>query len=361
MTEMIRRPGKIFATGNYPDKGFSMTPEELKAAVADFQPVPVDLEHLPTVLSGKLGMLESVSLSDDGNDLLGNVALPTWLHALLEDGNRKVSCTWDKATKRLLGLALVRTPRVSDAALMAAFSTAADTHDLVTIETEFAGSRHSAKDQGEMQAMHDLAVRQGATCTPMEQSKGATMSETMWDKFKAALSGIEAPAETVVMRASTDAPMTPAAPQPDPEKEALKKQLADMQAAADRTAAVAFADGEIAAGRALPAERDLIIAQFAQAAKDDTTIGVVTFADGKTSSRVEMLKATFAARIPHTLTTEQLAVPVQIVENKQTTDFATDADGKPVVKPVSPERIAELLGYLPEGKAILAGKNGAQK
>lgn len=58
--EHVRRVGKIFECGDYPDKAFSLTEEEATAAAAAFTPVPLDLEHLPTVLDGKLGRLVSV-------------------------------------------------------------------------------------------------------------------------------------------------------------------------------------------------------------------------------------------------------------------------------------------------------------
>jgi hypothetical protein len=121
--EMVYRAGLLFRAGEYPDKAYAMTPDELKAAVEDFSgPVALDLEHVPSVLDGKIGELVSVECSDDGDELHGIVALPKWLDAILDE--RKVSATWDRATKRLAGLALVRNPRVSDAALMAAFNNA---------------------------------------------------------------------------------------------------------------------------------------------------------------------------------------------------------------------------------------------
>jgi hypothetical protein len=64
----------------------------------------------------------SVQANDDGGELHGTVALPKWLDDTIGAAERKVSATWDRATKRLTGLALVLNPRVSDAALFASFS-----------------------------------------------------------------------------------------------------------------------------------------------------------------------------------------------------------------------------------------------
>lgn len=120
----VYRIGKLFEAGDYPDKDYSMTPDELATAAAAFAPgdAPVDIEHMDTVLSNRLGEVVSVESTDDGKELRGIVALPKWLDVALGSSARKVSATWNRATKRLEGLALVLSPRVSDAALMAAFT-----------------------------------------------------------------------------------------------------------------------------------------------------------------------------------------------------------------------------------------------
>lgn len=149
----VLREGKIFEAGSYPDKDFELSPEELQAVAATFVPVPVDLEHTPTVLDGKMGVLQSVRVSPDGRSLFGTVALPAWLDALLTDGERKVSCAFHKLTKRLLKLSLVINPRVNDAALMAAFST-----------SDFAQRQDTPEGQSMLQAIHDMTARSGAVC-----------------------------------------------------------------------------------------------------------------------------------------------------------------------------------------------------
>jgi hypothetical protein len=124
-THMVHHWGKLFEVGSWPDKGFSLDADEMAAAVAAFQPVPIDIEHRPSKLDGKLGYLEQVELTDDGQELYGMWAMPAWLDQALGDEERTVSTHWDPPTKRLIGLALVRNPRIEDAVLMAAFSNAA--------------------------------------------------------------------------------------------------------------------------------------------------------------------------------------------------------------------------------------------
>lgn len=120
--DFVYRTGKVFECGAYPDKGFSLTPEEAAAAVADFSPCFADLEHRNTVLDGKMGELESVKLHEDGKTLIGVVKEPKWLSDVMGNEPRKVSLTWDKITKRIKGIAHVLSPRVSDAAVFSAYA-----------------------------------------------------------------------------------------------------------------------------------------------------------------------------------------------------------------------------------------------
>lgn len=159
---VIRR-GKLFEGGDYPDKSIWLTPDDLAAAVANFTaPVPVDLEHQSTVLDNQLGEVRSITVGEDGWSLFGEVALPEWLDAALEASGRKVSAMWDRATKRLTGLALVNHPRIADAALMAAFAASGAAGTGTGTES----GRHDTYDgQRTMQAIHDIAAKSGALCT----------------------------------------------------------------------------------------------------------------------------------------------------------------------------------------------------
>lgn len=128
--DMVIRRGKIFSAGAWSDKAYSMTSEELRAAAAAFTPCPVDLEHVATLLDGHLGHLQRVEVGQDGVSLFGDVALPRWLDDALSGAPLKVSAMWDRATKTLRGLSLVRHPHLSDSVLMAAFSAGGQAPDL---------------------------------------------------------------------------------------------------------------------------------------------------------------------------------------------------------------------------------------
>ncbi len=85
---------------------------------------------------------------------------------------------------------------------------------------------------------------------------------------------------------------------------AAAAQIARINAERIQDQAVAFAEGELLAGRATPAEAELLLALYAQAAHDDAERPAAALGEGK--SRVSHLKATQALRAPHGLTQEQL-------------------------------------------------------
>jgi len=400
MTEYVRRTGTIFRCGNYADKGFALNADEARAAIAAFTPVPVDLEHIPTVLSDRLGTLESVQMHADGETLVGTVALPSWLDSLLGDDERRVSATWNRATKQLAGLAIVRTPRVSDAALFAAFSDTEEGKALVSMEAEFVSKRHNATDQTLIEKGHKMAhavagifVGLGATPAPAEgspqeeagetpateaaettagMSKGAAgmtdekKARTFGDKFAAWFSGEDVTADdraAVEARFRAETPVTvrevvEAAPKPDPEKDAMRREIARLRERDVERDAAAFADGEVAAKRALPGERDALVAEFTQAAHDDlANPATVTFSVGdetKTGNRVDAVRARHAIRLPHRLTEELVKnitedEHIVLMSAMQTRQAGTEA------KP-SDERMRRLNEASPLGRASLAAK-----
>lgn len=439
----VLRTGKIFEAGQYPDKKFEITPEELCEAISDFKPVDVDLEHMPTILDGKLGKLEAVALGSDGWSLIGTVRLPKWLDSQLGSAERKVSATWDRVSKQLTKLALVRNPRVKDAALLsenagifAAFvmnefgDTIKDTSkeelvetikELMAKETDFANAQTwdgkalmqgihdmsarsgavcaetekkfnelqeagfvSASESKTIQQIHDTACRGGATCNFIKTGGGMDSVASYNDKEKkmnisdikklfsslpddldvdtkeektelsdtkvaelAAREAAVAVAEKAV--ADREAALAAAAAAPDVAKDETTEEKTDEVANSDgpsareleleaelkalRTKDIVreaekFADAEIKAERAYPAERDGLIALFCQASADDeaATTKIKFKADDKEElTRVEALQALYAVRKPHNLTYEQIGdLGVGVLD----TEFAdSDNDG----------------------------------
>ncbi len=413
----VYRTGKIFEAGQYKDKKFEISPEELCEAIADFRPVDLDLEHMPTILDGKLGKLEAVALGADGWSLIGTVKLPKWLDEQLGDADRKVSATWDRVTKRLNKLALVRNPRVKDAAVMAAFmahefSDSVDDasenelatvltslfeekfgaktwagkdllqsiHDMTSrsgaVCTETEGEFNEAKDAGfvsaeeatNIQQIHDAALRGGAKCRFITERSGEdspsyynneennemTLSDIK--KFFSALpDDVELPASTEVksddkkaaelsareesvkaaevalaekiaafekVSEETPAVEEPKAeeiveevqnsePAPSEREMALEAELEALRTKDIQREAEKFADAEVKAERAFPAERETLIALFMQASVDDkANEAKISFKNGENDvevNRVDALKALYSVRKPHNLTYEEVS------------------------------------------------------
>lgn len=409
--DYVTRTGKIFEIGDYPDKGFTLTESEADAAIAAFQPVPLDLEHTPTILDGKLGTLKRVWR--DGASLFGETELASWLDARLTDDERKVSCTWDRERKTLAKLALVRSPRVSDAVLMSAYSDFAMTrhntpegqmaiqeiHDRAASAGAVCDRKNvqmaSAHESTAIQKIHDMAATHGATCSKGDapawaranysqqntdeshtaqsanrtaQSAKGDKPMTAWQKFTALFAdGTPTKEQLDQIDPAEFAPATTANFADSPEAKAMQARLDALEAervaaAQSRRAqdAASFAQGEIDACRAVPAEKPFLIAAFNTAARDDDAEALsVTFSVGdetrEVPSRVELLRALCAARTPHALTTEVLF--------DASGKVMFDASGRVRVReqtpgdgPMSAERRAELLNLTPMGREILKAK-----
>lgn len=335
-SDRIVRNGKIFEAGEYKDKAFSITEEELASAAAAFSPCDVDYQHVSGPLDGQLGKLEKVWIGDDKKTLFGSVSLPKWLDDILPI--KKVSATWDRAKKTIRGLALVTNPRVTDAAVMAAF----------------AGSRHSSADLKDLQSIHDILVKHGVSCEASDVEYKETEDMAL-DQAKL-LTSITETMTTLLDRQSSKEVSTNAAFASDPAYKEMQEQLADLRkdrarerALRVQSEAVAFARDEIRENRAMPNEEDLIVSAYAQAALDDVALPTqITFAVGgatTTGTRVDALKATYAARKPHALTGEQIKAPAKSVAS------ANDAE-----EVVNDEDKKKLMGSSQLGKAIIKGK-----
>lgn len=284
--------GKIFEAGDYPDKDFSISEDELAQAAAEFSPVANDLEHKSTILSGKIGQLRSVTVK--GKELFGTVAVPKWLKDAVGNEPIKTSLAWNKANKRIVGNALVLNPRVPDAQLVAAFNAATNN-----------------PDKGD---------------SVMKDKK------SFLDRLKA-LFGVQSlpdGTEDLINEVATfdDAPpanppkpdATPPAPaQPDAQFSerltAAESANAVLQGKLVEAEAVAFVDGAIKDGRAFPAERNSLIAMFKQAALDDSA-GQVCFSDAGDlveGDRLKLFKQSISARPAVKLTTEQIGDAKELV------------------------------------------------
>jgi len=113
--DWIERRAKLFESGDYPDKGVSMTPEALQKLASGFDlPVPVLIEHAASPL--ELGYLTSVEAL--GSELFGTVSLTPEANALVDrSGAHALSVGLTPELDAIREVSLVRNPRVASARL----------------------------------------------------------------------------------------------------------------------------------------------------------------------------------------------------------------------------------------------------
>ena len=93
--DFVVRRGTFFQVGDYPDKQFGLTEAEADAAIARFTPVPLNVEHIPTIFDGKLGMVQR--LWREGKNILAEYAIPRWLHDVTQGEAIKISSEWSRS------------------------------------------------------------------------------------------------------------------------------------------------------------------------------------------------------------------------------------------------------------------------
>lgn len=117
-TKWVDRRAKLFEAGDFPDKGVSILPDDLRRLSEGFDlPVPILIEHAESPL--ELGFLTQVEAV--GNELFGNLALSEEANALTNrSGAKSLSLGIDRAISRICEVSLVRNPRVESAKMFGA-------------------------------------------------------------------------------------------------------------------------------------------------------------------------------------------------------------------------------------------------
>lgn len=151
----------------------------------------------------------------------------------------------------------------------------------------------------------------------------------------------------------------------------LKEQLDQKRAEELRTEAAKFAANLVSERRALPAERDALVALFCQLHADDTANPdpVVKFnATAQPVSRLAAFKAMCSARPPHNLlddlldptadaaTIEKTVANFRALTNKAKDESLEDPAAANDPTKVPEERRRQLLSLTVEGRAALAAK-----
>jgi hypothetical protein len=122
----IERHAKLFEAGEYPDKGISISPEDLSRLQSNFtSEVPILIEHATSPL--EIGFLTSVRA--EGSELFGTVQLSPEANALIEKSNAKaLSVGLSVDLTAIEEVSLVREPRVASARIFSGQLSQEDWH-----------------------------------------------------------------------------------------------------------------------------------------------------------------------------------------------------------------------------------------
>lgn len=114
-TIWVDRSAKLFEAGDYPDKGISVSQEDLVALENGFSlPVPILVEHIVSPI--EFGYVTSVRRN--GRDLFGTLTLHSEADALLRrSGARSLSVGLGPDLRSIQEVSIVRHPRVESAQL----------------------------------------------------------------------------------------------------------------------------------------------------------------------------------------------------------------------------------------------------
>ncbi|MEI7577305.1 MAG: hypothetical protein WCK51_10455 [Armatimonadota bacterium] len=114
-TSWVERRAKLFEAGDYPDKGVSVSTENLQAIATNFDlPVPVLIEHGDSPLH--LGFL--IAVDADGANLTGLIALTSEADQLLiQSGAQSLSVGLERDLEHIREVSVVRNPRIESARL----------------------------------------------------------------------------------------------------------------------------------------------------------------------------------------------------------------------------------------------------
>lgn len=137
--------------------------------------------------------------------------------------------------------------------------------------------------------------------------------------------------------------------------EAAERRNQELLVERIQAEAVAFYEAQLHAHKVFPPEKESIIRQFTQAALDDLALGAVKGVDGKATSRVEQIRAGYAARPDHLLAIESTAPELVAFLQKRDTPKAIDPEAQ-----ADRDTLDKLIALTPSGAKYLAA-NGTGK
>jgi hypothetical protein len=160
-TQWVDRNAKLFEAGEYPDKGISVTTEDLATIEQNFDlPVPVLIEHADSPL--QMGFLTSVTAR--GKELFGVLAMTKEADALLTaSGATGLSVGLEKDLSKIREVSVVRNPRVKSARLFCESPDFEAHFTDVDYSTQFLEQQQSLRTEMAKMSVSEF-VKQGKIC-----------------------------------------------------------------------------------------------------------------------------------------------------------------------------------------------------
>lgn len=348
----LKKAPVLFRAGDYPDKGFKLTEEELIESVKNFnKPVKMDWEHKGSIFDGKMGDLVRVEKNADAS-FSGYFAVPDWFEAIVPEDEQKVSIQFDKATKNIVGCAWTSNPRISEAKLVASFM-------------------DDDKTNGQLPEVQDATPTPQADATEESDAEGTALFEKIKSLLTAAKSKANAKVHSKSYLRSLDDMLEECdeylgGEGEDDEDDGSDEDKANMSKtkkeetvttqtvnfSKDRSSAAALREFNnlVRDRRLLPRQKDTFIASYVKFDETDT----VAFSNGKTADNLDTFLKSMWDNQQHSLTEEQLKQQdgVKVIDAASFSKDKTDEN-----KPISEERRKELLGATRTGREILNGQS----
>lgn len=349
---------------------FEITVEDIRRAVSSLPAdgLPITDEHNKrSVFYGKLGKILELTPSADYTTFGGKVALAKPVRDLLGPGPIKLSANWDRTTKTLKDISLTGNPRITDAALEAAFAAydpanaalpgAAYPQPVVMPDTQGGGASMKGASTLTVTGDPDALASLQAICAKMGLS--------------CSLGGAPAGPATEVPMSKTATP--PAVPQKSAREEELERRLVAVEQAnreAQFSVTVARGEAEISSfmaspevrARILPAGRPGIEAMLRELAVDDAREPrEVHFANTSgqmvSGNRLQKAKAAILALPPHGVDGELLRV--REAEFSQAAHQQT-TPGNTTVPTQTKKSREELLSLSHLGRSLIRERSAAK-
>jgi hypothetical protein len=151
--EWTDRQAKLFQAGDYPDKGASITQNDISRLAESFsEPVPILIEHSTSPL--ELGWLTDVKA--DGENLMGTISLTKEADQLVRQSKAKgLSLGLSRSLDEIREVSLVEKPRIKDAQIFRS--------DQIVIFAEFSEGQIDWRAEYESLANERLADRAAET------------------------------------------------------------------------------------------------------------------------------------------------------------------------------------------------------